>query len=343
VIRQLGPIQAQLAQEPDIVIRFCDRLPLTSPVRYLGLDEAGFTGDAFLVLRSKHKAAARVQIPFEQIGQHCEILCESGLPAVPLLVPIINLTALAKGAIALHASAFNFNGSGVLTTGWSKGGKTEALLAFMANGADYIGDEWVYIDQDLQSMHGIPEPIRLWNWHLKSMPLYAPRVSNGNKTRLRVLQWMLSIDRVISRGPAGKTTPARFIQRLRPLVERQSYVDIPPQKLFGSHAICPSGSLQKVFFISSHELPEIAVRPVSSEEVANRIVFSLQYERLQLTSYYLTFRFAFPDLRNEWLESAEEIQRERLLKILIDKDIYAVSHPYPVSLPSLYDAMWPLV
>src|SRR5436305_6878263 len=67
VTRQLGPIQAPLAREPDIVVRFVDRLPTTSRVRYLGVDEAGFTDDAFLVLRSKHKARARVQIAFEQI------------------------------------------------------------------------------------------------------------------------------------------------------------------------------------------------------------------------------------------------------------------------------------
>src|SRR5262245_32667242 len=78
VTRQLGPIQAPLAREPDIVIRFVDRLPTTSRVRYLGVDEAGFTDDAFLVLRSKHKARAKVQIPFEQIGKQCEIICESG-------------------------------------------------------------------------------------------------------------------------------------------------------------------------------------------------------------------------------------------------------------------------
>ncbi len=103
VTRPLGPIQAPLTRAPDIIIRFEDRLPTSSRVRYLGVDEAGFTDDAFLVLRSRHKTRARVQIPVEQIGQQCEIVCESGLPAVPLLIPIINLTVLAKGALPLHA------------------------------------------------------------------------------------------------------------------------------------------------------------------------------------------------------------------------------------------------
>ncbi|RIK48482.1 MAG: hypothetical protein DCC57_13410, partial [Chloroflexi bacterium] len=133
VARQLGPLRSELAREPDLVIRFIDRLPLPSPIRYIGVDDAGFAGDAFLVLRSKHKAQARVQIPLAQVGvQPAEIVCEHGLPAVPLLIAMINLVALSKGVLPMHAAAFSYQGQGILTTGWSKGGKTETLLAFMA-------------------------------------------------------------------------------------------------------------------------------------------------------------------------------------------------------------------
>lgn len=163
VTRQVGPIQAPLARQPDIVIRFVDELPTSSPVRYLGLDDIGFTDDAFLVLRSKHKSRAKVQIPFEHIGKRCEIVCEKGLAQVPLLTSIVNLTVLAKGALPLHASAFVFDGTGIAAIGWSKGGKTSTLLAFMANGATYVGD-WLYISADGKRMYGIPEPIRVWQW-----------------------------------------------------------------------------------------------------------------------------------------------------------------------------------
>ena len=36
VTRQLGPIQASLTREPDIIIRFVDRLPASSSSCYLG-------------------------------------------------------------------------------------------------------------------------------------------------------------------------------------------------------------------------------------------------------------------------------------------------------------------
>lgn len=341
--RQLGPIQATLTREPDIVVRFVDRLPTTSRVRYLGLDEAGFTDDAFLVLRSKHKTRARVQIPFQQIGQQCEIVCESGLPAVPLLIPILNLTVLAKGALPLHASAFTYEGTGVLTTGWSKGGKTETLLAFMNQGASYIGDEWVYISGDGRRMYGIPEPIRVWDWHLQYLPRYRELVGTGDRARLRAIQMALSLDRALSNGSAKASFPVKVMRRVAPILKRQAFVDIHPRELFGQGFGTLAGDLEKIFFVVSHESPEVMVQPMDAQDIARRMVFSLQHERLDFMSYYLKFRFAFPAASNALVEQAEALQRERLAQMLKGKEAYAVYHPYPVPIQKLFDAIRPLL
>jgi hypothetical protein len=344
VTRQLGPIQAPLTREPDIVIRFVDRLQTSSQVRYLGVDDAGFTDDAFLVLRSKHKAQARVQIPFEQIGGQVQIVCETGLPAVPLLIPILNLTVLSNGALPLHASAFDYNGIGVVVTGWSKGGKTETLLAFMANGAEYIGDEWVYISGDGQRMCGIPEPIRVWDWHLQDLPRYRAQVGWDDRVRLRALKLMVrSTERMISNGVGHQSAPVRLMSRMTPLLKRQLCVDLPPEELFGQGLGILMGTPDKVFFAASHEGSDTTVLPIDPQEIARRMVFSLEEERLPLMSFYLKFRFAFPEARNELIERAEELQRERLTQVLADKEAYAIYHPYPPSIPALFDALSPLV
>jgi hypothetical protein len=344
VTRLLGPIQAPLTGEPDIVIRFVDRLSTSSRIRYLGLDEAGFTDDTFLVLRSKHKARARVQIPFEQIGRQCEIVCERGLPAVPLLLAILNLTVLCKGALPMHASAFTYNGTGVLTTGWAKGGKTETLLAFMANGAEYVGDEWVYLSCDGQRMYGIPEPIRVWDWHLQDLPQYWPLVGRGDRVKLRMLKLVVRLmDRAVSNGLGRGSAPVKLIRRMTPLLKRQLYVQLPPQKLFGQGFGPLVGTPDKIFFVASHETPEVTVQPMDPQEIARRMVFSLQEERMDFMSYYLKFRFAFPEIRNELIERVEELQRERLTQVLADKEAYAVYHPYPVSIPALFNALSPFL
>lgn len=341
VARQLGPIQASFAGEPDITIRFVERLSQNSGLRYLGMDEAAFDDEDFYVLRTKHKARTKVRIPFAEIGQPCTLVCETGLPAVPLLIPIINLTALAKGVVPLHASAFIYNQLGALVTGWSKGGKTETLLAFMQQGASYIGDEWIYISADGKTISGIPEPIRLWDWHLQQLPRYAELVGRGNRARLSLVKAATAADDQMPRTVKRHFLPAKMLDRAAPLLRRQLCVDVQPGKLFGSSYIKSSGSLDRVFLTGSDDTDRISVEPISAEEIARRMVFSLQYERLPFYSYYMMFRFAFPDQSNPLIETAETVQRDLLTNLLKDKQTFIVRHPYPFSIADLYAAMKP--
>jgi hypothetical protein len=338
VRRQLGPLKVELDREPDIVIRFVDRLETSSRVRYLGLNEAGFTDDAFLVLQSKHKSPAKVEVDFAQIGRQTEIVCERGLRAVPLLIAVLNLTLLARGILPLHASAFVHEGTGVVATGWSKGGKTEALLAFAARGAEYVGDEWVYVSSDGTRVLGIPEPIRLWRWHLRQLPQYQALIRPGERARLRAIELLLSSDRTVRR--LGSETLIRGSSRLAPLLKRQLHVDVDPERLFGGIGAL-SAPFDRLFFLVSHEAPELTVEPVDPLDVAHRMVFSLQHERLDLMAAYLKFRFAFPDAANPLIEQAEELQRKALARAFADKPAYVVRHPYPFSLRALFEAMSP--
>jgi hypothetical protein len=340
VKRQLGPIQTPLSRAPDIVIRFVDQIQLSSTVRYLGVEDAGFTEDAFLVFRGKQKARVKTQIPFDQIGtQQCEIVCEIGLPAVPLLLPILNLTVLSRGALPLHASAFIYNGKSILVTGWAKGGKSEMLLAFAARGAEYIGDEWVYISEDGQCMFGIPEPIRLWYWHLQEMPHYKAVVNPNDLLRLQALNLFVKFLEQLE--AMGGTAPFRFIRRVAALTKQQLNVQLPPEKLFGKKTNGIGAGPQKVFFVASHAEPSLTVQPIDPKEIAGRMVYSLLEERKDFMSYYLKYRFAFPGRSNSFINQSEEVQRNILLKVLADKEAYAVYHPYPVSIPALFEASHP--
>ncbi|MHC4415218.1 MAG: hypothetical protein ACYS0G_08040 [Planctomycetota bacterium] len=340
--RQLGLDPVALNGKPDLVIRFVKELPVKGPLRLVGLDDAGFTKDAFIVLRGRFKSRARVQIPFERIGRQCEIVCEQGVARVPLLTSILNLTVLGKGALPLHAAAFRFNGTGVLATGWSKGGKTETLLAFMAHGAAYVGDEWVYLSPDGGRVFGVPEPIRIWSWHLESLPHYREAVSRRDRARLRLCSLMLrGLRRATANGARHRTSATRTINRMTPLLGKQLCVDVPPRRLFGQASCAFAGTPDRIFFTASQEAPEVSVRPIDPQEVARRMVFSLQQEQQELMSYYRKFRFAFPDSSNELIERSQELQHRALVRALGDKEAFDVRHPYPVELAALYDALRP--
>lgn len=341
---QLGPIANPLLREPDIVIRFEDRLQTASPLRLLGDGDAAFTDDAFLVLRSRYRSRARVQIAFDSIGGPCEIICERGLSAVPLLLSIINLTVLAKGGLALHASAFRYRDTGVLLTGWSKGGKTELLLAFVENGAEYIGDEWIYISADGKRMFGLPEPIRVWDWHLSQLPRYRRQLGLRRRLRQGALR---SASRLLGAladgGGTGRVRGRQQIGRLAQLIDRQRYDFLSPEHAFGNGLGPLAAPLDRVVFVASTESPATFLEPVSPEWVADRMVFSLQEERDVFNSCYRKFRFAFPERSNRLIDTASELEQQRLRRLLRDRPCHALYHPYPPNIQALFQAASPVI
>jgi hypothetical protein len=324
VDRHLGLMRRPLERDPDVVIRFVDALPADGDLRLLGIGEAGYGDDAFDVLQARHKARTRLRIPFDRLGGPCELLSERGAGSVPLLVPIVNLAVLARGALPLHASAFTLNGTGVVVTGWSKGGKTEALLGAMRRGARFVGDEWVYVEPGTGRVGGLPEPMRLWDWHLRQLPDLRRRIPRGDRARLRALA---AFGGTVRDGRAGA------------LVRRQMHVDAAPERLFGRKAIDLSGRLDRLFLVTSWERPEIVARTIDPAEVADRMATSLRYERARLLAAYEQFRYAFPGRVNRVLEEAPEREERLLHEAFAGKPAVAVDHPYPVSIDRLFEVI----
>jgi hypothetical protein len=337
VERQLGPLRTELARQPDIVVRFVDALELSEPMRLLGVGDAGYTDEGFVVLRSRHKSKARVLMPLADVGAQPEIVCERGLAAVPLLIPVLNLTVLANGALPLHAAAFEFEGAGIVATGWSKGGKTESLLAFAARGARYVADEWAYLSGDGRRVYGIPEPVRLWDWHLRQAGEYRRRIGRGQRARLGALRAAAATEGAARALRGGRRGGA--VDRVYNVLRNQLHVEAEPDLLFGERQ--PSASFDRLFFLVTHDSPETVVEPIEPENVARRMLFSLQYERLDFIGAYLKLRFAFPEAMSPLIEDAQKVERERLLETFAGKPAYIVRHPYPTSLAGLHDAMRP--
>jgi hypothetical protein len=343
VTRQVGPLQAELGREPDIVIEFVERLATVGPLQFIGLDDAAFDSESFIVLRGRHKTRVRVSLPLDMAGVGCRITCERGVPAIPMLVPLINLTALSHGTVPLHASAIVHDGLGVLATGWAKGGKTETLLSFMSHGATYVGDEWIYLRADGR-MFGMPEPMKIWNWHLDELPEFRARVESGERLRLGLLRRAAAMAGfAASRRPLRGSAPGRLAARAGPLLRDQTYVHLPPHRLFGNDRCGISGSLDRIVLVVSRDEPGIAIEPVDGAEVAERMSFSNQHERQDLVTAYLKFRYAFPDRAGDFVERAADIERDLLRVALSDKPAYAVYHPYPMPIPALYEAIWPAI
>lgn len=334
VRRQLGPLQADVTGQPDITVRFVDTAT-TKPVTYVGVGDTGYNEDGFFILRGKGGARAKAMVSFATIGRGPEIVCERAMPAVPHLLAVLNLTALAKGVLPLHATAFTHDGLGVLVTGWSKSGKTESLLAAMAGGAEYVGDEWVFLGPEGQ-MWGLPEPIRVWAWQLEQQPdLLAARPVQD---RRRLSTWR-ALSGLARAGGSASLPGAGLVRRGVPLIERQAYLQVPPAELFGADRVALRGTLDAVVLTMSHEAPATVTRAAGSTEISERMKASLAEERAPFLAHYRQFQYAVPGAACAAVDEAPAREARLLSALFDDRPASVVAHAYPCAIAELGEAV----
>jgi hypothetical protein len=330
VSRQLGHAETRLERDPDLTIRFVDRLAPT-PLTLVGVGESGYDDDAFYLLQAKGGIPRRTLMPFDRLGPGAEIVCERGIPAVPHLLAAVNLVLLDRDVLPLHATALEVDGTGVLVTGWSKAGKTETLLGATSSGARYIGDEWVYLPPDGR-MLGLPEPIRLWAWQLAQRPDLLAKRTASERRRLRTWATISGIaDRAVDRAWTGSAA----VRRVAPALGRQAYLQVPPADLFGVSGLVPSARLDAVVLVLSSEAPDTVAHPALPGEISRRMAASLAEERAPLMVHYRQFRYAFPDRSSALLETVADLEARLLRERLDHVPSAKVTHPHPCDVHEL--------
>jgi len=330
VRRQLGLPETTLDRDPDLTVRFAESLAGT-PLTLVGIGESGYDDDSFYLLTAKGGSRRRTRLELDRLGPGFEIVCESGIPAVPHLLAAVNLVLLTRDVLPLHATALEVDGRGILVTGWSKGGKTETLLAATSSGARYVGDEWVHLTPDGR-MLGLPEPIRLWAWQLAQRPDLLASRTRAERRRLRA--WA-AVSRVADTVSGRSWKGAGPVRRIAPALGRQAYLQVPPSDLFGADGIATSARLDAVVLVLSHEAPETVVHQAEPGEIARRMAASLAEERAPLMAHYRQFRYAFPDRSSPLLESASDRESHLLAERLDHVPSAKVTHPHPCDVHEL--------
>jgi hypothetical protein len=339
VTRDLGTLEGPLQAEPDIVVRFLPELR-TASMRYIDWPQTAFTEDAYFVLQWDHyKVKAR--IAFDQVGHKpLEILCQSGSQAVPLLMDFVQLLALEKGCVALHAAAFIYDGVAAIAPAWAHGGKTEALLAFAAHGAEYIADEWVLLAADGEAVYGIPTPISLSCADYERSAHLRSAINQYSRRTLRRLQWLHYTQTKLSRGPFGSSAAARMLRSLDDAVRRRVEIKVAPHTLFGKLGTLTAPP-RKLFLMMSSQAKNISVDRLESTAAASSLSALMQHEQATLMRHYLAFLYAFPGRRCALLENSSARRAEILPRALAGLECYLVTHPLPVELGALYEAVQP--
>ncbi|UCH65122.1 MAG: hypothetical protein JSW63_11020 [Ignavibacterium sp.] len=322
-------IPENLTYEPDIVISYVNELELTN-LTLIGLNTAGYNESGFFIL-SNGKDDVKIKIPFEDIGlKQVNIVCETGSPDIPLLNHILNFILLSKNFLPLHSTSFEYNGLGALVMGWAKGGKTESLFSFIKNGAKFVSDEISLISENGEKILALKIPICIWEWQFKEIPDLIPKISFKTGLLFKSIHMLDGINKRLHIGLLNKALP---------LLKTQLNIKILPSKIFNSNKILSQTSLDRIVLAMSHDSDEIIVEPAIPREIIDRMISSQEFERDYFVKYYNVFKFAFPNLRNEFLENINSLQYSLMKKVLADKNAFIVKHPYPVSFDKLFNKM----
>jgi len=335
VSAQIGTPSSRMLRRPDIVVRYVDRLS-AGRVCYVDFGKTASSNAGFIVF-PEGDGEGKFSIPFAQIGSDCEILCERRVGWIPLLISIINLTALKKHrCVPIHASAFVHQGAGVLVTGWVKSGKSEALLAFSQHGATYVGGEWVLLSSNGNTMYGLPGTFRMWEWQRRE--LSHPQHIGGNAGIFRLIRLLDAVQRAMPETLL-RFGPLKLLREGMPALRRQLNFRVEPKAIFGNRCDRLTGHPDKIFIGMVHSDERVLIEPAEPATVADQLACAMEFELTSLMSHYRAFKFAFPGMQNEFLERVQNVLRDALRQALAAKEIYMLYHPHPVSFHDLYRAM----
>lgn len=295
--------------EPLLTVRFVDRLD-SGTLRLVGPRHA--TDGERLLMRA---GSGWARLPLGDGGE--ELVCERAADEVPHLVDLLNLAALDRGTLPLHAAALVREGEGVLLLGWSQGGKTEAVLACTARGDQLVGDEWVHLNPTGVA-RSIGYRMRVWAWQLEQSPHVWRQVPARERVRVRLV------------GAALRAAPTRLHAPLR----RRHGVYLQPRQVFGDQ-LAAAAVIRRVVLLESHTSQDCLGLDADAHEIAERACVSNRFERRGLMESYAAWRFAVPGLRDARLDTVDQRELELARELLGSLPGRVVRHPHPVRLDRL--------
>ncbi len=205
----------------------------------------------------------------------------SGMPG--RLVSLLNLALLGRDGLALHASAVELDGTGIAACGWSGSGKTEAMLGLMDLGARFVGDEWTYLLDG--RLVGLPESIRIQDWHAAQLPWLRARIGRTAAWRMRAAAGAQRGGRWLERTP--RSIPGvRAVGRGARRSASRRHVDVPVQVLFDAPQRAVSAALERIVLLETTTAPAIRVEAVDPAVVSARLALAHVHHRRELMGWY---------------------------------------------------------
>jgi hypothetical protein len=173
------------------------------------------------------------------------------------------------------------------------------------------------------------------------VPELLPAIGRQKRLFFKMVHLLEASQRRFGSNLAKKWLPLALVDQALPYLKRGLKVREVPETFFGERICKRPVAVDKLFLVMSHSNARIDVEAWDPLDIARRMANSNEYEQTDFFACYKAFKFALPQRRNGLLDTASERQRSLLAQALNGKEAYRILHPYPVSFPTLYEAVKP--
>ena len=157
LLEQLGFFSNECFKEPDVTIELVSRLATPSKLKSIGNQVIFGNGIFYAQIEG-----SKILFPIQNIGRKIKIKVEMSVPLEKLIKcviePVFYFKLLKDDFVLIHASAVQYENTGIIFPAWTHAGKTVLLIQFLQRGADFLADDWVFVSAS-GKIHAYPRPI----------------------------------------------------------------------------------------------------------------------------------------------------------------------------------------
>ncbi len=245
-------------------------VPLPDKLLFYPWDEVNYSfDDSSCVLETP---SGRIQVAENLL--RAEPRTSSELLLDQLVVNVMRSRIIAKGASLVHASAVSREGVGLLFPAWAHSGKTNVALSFLADGYDFMSDDWSFVTSSGEIL-GYPRWLKIFDYNLRCHPFLMETLNNRKsrrslKRRLAATEFANTLDR--SHG---------FSRRLRHLISSRygAYFKVPHTAVMPGCEVVIRSPLSKVCLLTAVRSDTCKIRDISPERLAAKVVSCAHFEQ----------------------------------------------------------------
>ena len=326
----------EMDEPTDVTIRFVNHIPFRDQLRVAPF--ATFDGTRFCF---RDKYGKRAIIPFHKLstGEPIEIVAEKGIIASNFYEIIIRLIIrhklLQKQIVFIHASGIVLNGSGVIFPAWGGTGKTNTVINFLQDGAQYLGDDLILASAD-GNLFPFPEQISMFDYNFAAFPDLRKTLSYKKLGLFTFKKSVETIDNILSNVLSQASTIKAVSNRLTLLSKSLVSTPMSHSKLSTAGVPKTSTPLSRIIFLSKGDVVRPITNKINAETMAYKMAACLEFEHLFHTRIIDAFGFADP--QSHELNFSDTFQQEKkiLTKVFSGKQITHITLPLQMDNKKMY-------